>query len=46
MPERGDALRFISTVNDGGMIWLVFEDNEARQEYLNKKYAKAHEGIK
>ncbi len=46
MPDRGDALRYVSTVNDGGMVWLVFEDNEARQEYLTKKYAEAHKGIK
>jgi hypothetical protein len=37
MPERGDALRFISTVNDGGMIWLVFEDHQARREYLMER---------
>lgn len=38
MPQNGDALRFISSANDGGMVWLVFEDEARKQEYLREEY--------
>lgn len=39
IPQRSDALRFVTTMDDGGMIWLVFEDIARRREYLKEKYA-------